>query len=126
MVLNSQCKCIFKDTSYLVELKERIKILINVALGCITKLTRKFQLKNQLAKKEEQTEEEEEEEEMEEEEWTEEEMMKIFMSVVKILQINFPLYKVHKMHFAVSWYYYYCFMFKNKISFRNCISSLKC
>ena len=101
MVSSSQCKCIFKNNSYLLELKDRIKLLIDIALECITKLATKIQRKVKLAKTEEQPDPEEEEE-VEEDEWTDDEAIKIFMSLVKILQINFPLYKVHKIYSTVS------------------------
>lgn len=94
-----QCKCIFKENLYLVELREAVKILIDVALDYLKKRVRS--LKTRQAKKSEQNTQDKDTE-TEDDNWTDDEAMKIFMSIVKVLQINFPLYKVHKFYAAVS------------------------
>ena len=94
-----QCKCIFKENFYLVELREAVKILIDVALDYLKKRVRSLETKQ--AKKSEQ-DSQDKDTETEDDNWTDDETMKIFLSIVKVLQINFPLYKVHKIYAAVS------------------------
>ena len=84
---------------YLVELREAVRILIDVALEYLKKRVRN--LKTKQAKRSEQ-DTQDKDTETEHEHWTDDEVMKIFMSIVKVLQINFPLYKVHKIYAAVS------------------------
>ncbi|CAB4041535.1 Hypothetical predicted protein, partial [Paramuricea clavata] len=92
-----QCKCIFKENPYLVELREDVKLLIDVALEYLKKRVRNH--KSKQAKKGEQSTQDENPE-TGDENWTDDEAMKIFLSIVKVLQINFPLYKVHKIYAA--------------------------
>jgi hypothetical protein len=77
-----------------VELRDDVKLLIDVALSYLKKRVEKDKIKHE--KKVEQ------DEEMEDDNWTDDEAMKIFLSIVKVLQINFPLYKVHKLYAGVS------------------------
>ncbi len=75
-----------------------MKLLIDVALNYLKKRVKN--LKSKPGKKGEQSDEDTK---SEDDNWTDDEAMKIFMSIVKVLQINFPLYKVHKIYSAVSW-----------------------
>ena len=81
-------------------MKELIRVLIDVALECLVKLPHRIFLKEKSEKEEDLKVEDIED--FDDDGWTEDECIKIFMSVVKILQINFPLYKVHKLYSAVS------------------------
>ena len=89
---------------YLVELREAVRILIDVALECLKKRVRNLKTKH--AKRSEQDTQDKDTQdkdtETEHEHLTDDEEMRIFMSIVKVLQINFPLYKVHKIYAAVS------------------------
>ena len=79
---------------YLLELRDNVKLLIDIALRYLKKRVKNIKSKH--GKKVEQ------EQDTEDDEWTDDEAMKIFLSIVKVLQINFPLYKVHKIYSGVS------------------------
>ena len=76
-----------------------MKLLIDVALEYLKKRVRNH--KSKQAKNGEPSSQDENPE-TGDENWTDDEAMKIFLSIVKVLQINFPLYKVHKIYAAVS------------------------
>ena len=94
-----QCKCIFKENSYLIELREAVKILIDVALEYLKKRVKNS--KNKQGRKNDRATQDKDTG-TGDDNWTEDEAMKIFGSIVKVLQINFPLYKVHKIYNTVS------------------------
>ena len=86
---------------YLLELRDNVKLLIDIALRYLKKRVKNIKSKH--GKKVEQ------EQDTEDDEWTDDEAMKIFLSIVKVLQINFPLYKVHKIYSGVSRDDFHCY-----------------
>lgn len=82
----------------MVELREVVKILIDVALAYLKQRVRSH--KNKQVKNSEQGTQDKDNV-TEDDNWTDDEAMEIFMSIVKVLQITFPLYKVHKMYSSV-------------------------
>lgn len=83
-----------------MELREAVRLLIDIALDYLKKRVGNHKVKQ--GKKSEQQGAQDENPETEDDIWTDDEAMKIFMSIVKVLQINFPLYKVHRIYSGVS------------------------